>query len=262
MGRNRLHPTVLRGDADSRALTVWSTAPAGWIFVPTWPCPACVGNGEVLTMSPHEWHFSAQYESCSEPRGSSAVRDTQRAAISIQCAFHPTRVSLDFRFAMIICTRHATQLKAIERVPSLGCWQASGTKSLCYYKRPFPGAWVAWETVAQLSGVLRAQPRRRRRRSKRWVTPGTFATRTTFTPTATSRTFVSRPTTSSTATISCTTRGGKSTHKCAPIGLLHMHAMYSSVPVSFLTLNHVGGLAEQGSAGRIRECAGWHAIYP
>ena len=32
MGRNRLHPTVLRGDADSRALTVWSTAPAGWIF--------------------------------------------------------------------------------------------------------------------------------------------------------------------------------------------------------------------------------------
>ena len=24
MGRNMLHPTVLRGDADSRALTVWS----------------------------------------------------------------------------------------------------------------------------------------------------------------------------------------------------------------------------------------------
>ena len=130
MGRNRLHPTVLRGDADSRALTVWSTAPAGWIFVPTWPCPACVGNGEVLTMSPHEWHFSAQYESCSEPRGSSAVRDTQRAAISIQCAFHPTRVSLDFRFAMLICTRHTAQLQAIERVLGLGCWQASGKESL------------------------------------------------------------------------------------------------------------------------------------
>ena len=48
MGRNRLHPTVLRGDADGRAVTVWSTAPAGWVLVPTWPCPACVGNGEIM----------------------------------------------------------------------------------------------------------------------------------------------------------------------------------------------------------------------
>jgi hypothetical protein len=40
---------------------LWSTTPAGWIFVPTWPCPACVGNEEVLTMSPHEWHVSGPW---------------------------------------------------------------------------------------------------------------------------------------------------------------------------------------------------------
>ena len=165
MASSRLHPTVLRGNADSRALTVRSTAPGGWIFVPAWPCPACVGNGEVVTMSPHEWPSSAQDQSCSEPRGSSAVRDAQRAAISLQCAFRPTRVLLDFRNAMVICTRHTTQLKAI------ASWLLASQRqriSLCYYKRPCPAAWVACQSVAR-ADVLRAQPRRRRRRNQTTV---------------------------------------------------------------------------------------------